>query len=134
MKLRGGYFNVSVRAPRKARSIRAALEDWYRSHAETIYRDRLVRCLRAAPSLRRREPTLRIRQMNGRWGSCSKAGTITLSMELVRAPLHCIEYVIMHEVCHLVVHDHSPAFFRLLGRCMPDWEKRKARLDSVVLR
>jgi len=134
VKLHGRYLNVSVRTPREVDCVRGALDRWYRSHAEPIYRDRLVRCLGLAPAIWRKEPRLRIRKMNGRWGSCSKAGTITLSTELIKAPLHCIEYVIMHEVCHLIVHDHSPAFFRLLGSCMPDWERRKQRLDAIVLR
>jgi len=72
--------------------------------------------------------------MVGRWGSYSNAGTITLNADLIKTPLHRIEYVMMHELCHLRVHDHSPAFFRLLSRCMPDWKERKARLDAVVLR
>ena len=134
VKLVGRFLNVFVPEPEEPRCVRTALDVWYRAHAEPIFRDRMDRCLESAPSLREAEPTLKIRRMSQRWGSCSSNGTITLSTDLVKAPLHCIEYVIMHELCHLRVHDHSPAFFRLLNRCMPDWEERKTRLDAVVLR
>lgn len=134
VKLIGRYLNVSLPSSRDPVAVRKALGDWYRAHAEPIYRDRMERSMEMAPTLRQAGPTLRIRFMRSRWGSCSKSGTITLSSELIKTPLHCIEYVIMHELCHLRVHDHSPAFFRLLSRCMPDWERRKERLNSFVLR
>lgn len=134
VRLIGRYLNVSVLTPDKPANVRAALDGWYRTRAEPIYRDRMERCLEEAPSLRRLNPALRIRAMKRRWGSCSRAGTITLSTEAIKTPLHCIEYVIMHELCHLRIHDHGPAFFRLLSHVMPDWERRKARLDAVVLR
>ena len=68
-----------------------------------------------------------------RWGSCAKTGTITLNYELIKAPLHCIDYVIMHELCHLKIHSHGNGFNELLSKCMPDWEWRKERLERVVI-
>ena len=134
VKLAGRFLQVFVPEPEEPGHVREALNVWYRAQAVRIYRERMEWCLKSAPSLKGPAPTLRIRCMTRRWGSCSRNGTITLSTELIKTPLHCIEYVVMHELCHLRVHDHGPAFFRLLGRCMPDWEERKARLDAVVPR
>ncbi len=113
--------------------IELLLDRWYRAHAESIFARRLDDCLRSACSLAASPPQLVIRKMSKRWGSCTKGGRVLLNIELVRTPLYCIEYVIMHELCHLKIHDHSPQFYRLLARCMPDWEQRKRRLESFVL-
>jgi len=77
-------------------------------------------------------PTVTIRKMTRRWGSCTKRGTINLNTDLIKVPLTFIDYVIVHELCHLKVHNHSPAFYKLLTRSMPDWRQRKARLESFV--
>lgn len=79
------------------------------------------------------KPHLKICLMKNRWGSCSKRGTITLNPKLIQVPSHCIEYVIMHELCHLVVHNHSPKYYKLLTRMMPDWQSARKRLESVVI-
>jgi hypothetical protein len=71
--------------------------------------------------------------MKTRWGSLAKSGALTLNTDLVRAPLECIEYVITHELCHLKHHDHSSGFYKLLEKVMPDWEKRKRRLEMALV-
>lgn len=77
-------------------------------------------------------PDFQMKEMSTRWGSCAAGGTITLNPFLVRAPRECIDYVIAHELCHLREHNHSPEFFRLLTRAMPNWQEVKGRLDAMA--
>lgn len=76
-------------------------------------------------------PTLRIRDMETRWGSClAKKGIITLNKRLLEAPRNCIEYVVMHEFCHFIHPNHSKHFYGFLTMLMPDWKVRKTVLDQ----
>lgn len=133
VKLKGRYLQVATADRSNTQRVRALLDDWYRTHAEPIFEARLIQCLEDAPSLRMPPPTLVIKRMSKRWGSCTKTGNVLINLDLIKTPLYCIEYLIMHELCHLRIHNHSPGFYRLLSRCMPDWERRKARLDSFVI-
>lgn len=79
------------------------------------------------------QPTLRIREMDTRWGSClSKKGIITLNKRLLEAPRSCIEYVVMHEFCHFIHPNHSKQFYSFLAMLMPDWKNRKVALDKCA--
>lgn len=78
-------------------------------------------------------PTLRIRDMETRWGSCLvKKGVITLNKRLLEAPRNGIEYVVMHELCHFVHPNHSELFYIFLTMLMPDWKERKQFLDKTA--
>jgi predicted metal-dependent hydrolase len=106
---------------------------WYREHAQRVFGQRLRHCLERCPSLRcPPELSITIRKMTHRWGSCTKAGNLLLNLELIKVPIHCVDYVLVHELCHLQIHNHSPDFYRLLSRCMPDWRKRKERLEEFA--
>ncbi|MDD5902408.1 MAG: SprT family zinc-dependent metalloprotease [Oscillospiraceae bacterium] len=79
------------------------------------------------------KPTLRIRDMETRWGSClAKKGIVTLNKQLLEAPRNCIEYVVMHELCHFMHPNHSKCFYAFLSMLMPDWKERKQFLDKTA--
>lgn len=111
--------------------VQALLHRWYLDHARQVFGTVLDEWL---PRLKgQQRPRLIVRAMQSRWGSLSQAGTMTLNANLVRAPRACIEYVVAHELCHFKHRDHDAKFFGLLGRLMPDWEKRKQRLETALL-
>lgn len=79
------------------------------------------------------KPTLRIRDMETRWGSClAKKGIVTLNKRLLEAPRNCIEYVVMHELCHFMHPNHSKHFYAFLSMLMSDWKERKQFLDKTA--
>lgn len=134
IKLVGKFFRVVIRAPDDAGRARELLDGWYREHARRVFDQRLANCLEAATPLGLVEPPrIVVRRMAKRWGSCTRTGKVILNLDLVKVPVHCIDYVILHELCHLKVHNHGKEFYRLLARCLPDWESRKRRLEAVNL-
>ncbi|SFQ61282.1 M48 family metallopeptidase [Hymenobacter arizonensis] len=110
----------------------ALLHAWYARQAKAHFADSLERVWPRFAEFNLTRPTLFVRAMRTRWGSCTpRSARIRLSPELVRARPECLDYVLLHECCHLLVGDHSKAFYDLQTRLMPDWEQWKAELNAL---
>ncbi len=133
VKLMRGYFFVTSRNKPDPGRVKQLLDAWYLQKARKKYSEIIVSRL---PDFKRfgcMEPKLHVRQMKTRWGSLSPNGVLTLNRDLIRAPRECIEYVVTHELCHLKYKDHSAGFYRLLEQLLPDWKKRKHRLECLLV-
>lgn len=124
---RGQLFIHSMNPTKGA--LEKQLQQWYRQKASIIFEEMLEEVLPKFKRYKIQKPTLVIRKMSKRWGSCTPAGKIILNTELIKAPKGSIEYVIIHELTHLVHRNHTKPFFDLLSRILPDWKKWKERLE-----
>ena len=132
VKLKGRFLCVATRRKRDASHVRALLESWYEGHTRLAFQRSLALCLAESIGEVKSSPRLRLRRIRKRWGSWTKRGGIYLNPDLILAPPSCIDYVVTHELCHLVHPHHGREFYALLRKKMPDWETRKARLESVA--
>jgi predicted metal-dependent hydrolase len=129
----GGYIHVETRSPRNIQRVREQLSAWYRKRADEVLRSRVEICcerMRIAPLSAK---VLGLRKMSRRWGSCTRSSRVLLNPDLIRVSVQCIDYVIVHEICHLRVLRHDKRFYSLLATYLPDWRRRKARLDAIAL-
>ena len=126
-QLRGGFYEVRSGAREE---IRGAVEAWFAARAEVQLPKIAAPWLALFDEVHQVRPAkLSIRPLRVRWGSCTPSGRVTLNRELIHHPRACIEYVVVHELCHLVEPNHTARFWALLGRMLPDWEGRKGRLE-----
>ena len=129
-KLKGGQLQVSG-YPLTVEQIETATNQWYREKAEDVFNRRIQQWADQLPWVKQ-TPNFKLREMKTQWGSCSPKGDLMLNPVLVKAPTRCIDYVILHELCHLQEHSHSPRFYSLLDRYMPEWRSIKEHLDNSV--
>lgn len=135
VKLSGGFLNVYTKDKAKTKKL---VEDWYMQKAKE-------RLPQIASSLIKKfvvkhniqliahnSYLITFRKMPTRWGSCTAKGKIIINPELIKAPKGCIEYVIIHELCHLIHHDHTQRFIDLQTKEMRDWEKWKTKLEKML--
>lgn len=111
------------------------MEEWYRTKAHNTFYESLEKVYPLVQKYEVSKPEIDLRVMKARWGSALvDSNTILLNTELIKAPKHCIDYVVLHELIHFKYNDHSESFYKMLYSLMPDWEKRKAILDEEIVR
>ncbi len=104
------------------RDIQSSLKDWYSNLTEKKVRSvvsKHARALSVAPK------TLKVVEQEKRWASCSRNGDIRCNWRLAMMPIPVLEYIVVHELCHLKTRDHSPRFWRIVKSVLPDYEKRR---------
>ncbi|PWU09493.1 MAG: M48 family peptidase [Verrucomicrobia bacterium] len=131
VKLVGKFIRVETEGKTGGGRVRRLVATWFVVHARKRFERSLAGCLKRFHG-RVSCPELRLRRMRKRWGSWTRRGVVYLNPELVQAPPSCIDYVVTHELCHLLHAAHGRAFYDLLRRVMPDWERRKDHLEQVA--
>lgn len=126
-----GQIRVTLPGDIGPERVKRVLHRWYLDRARAVFIEAIQDGVQGFPGIA--APRLIVRTMQSRWGSLSRAGTMTLNVNLVRAPRPCIDYVVVHELCHALYRDHDARFYKLLARVMPDWEARKRRLEAALL-
>lgn len=109
------------------------LHTWYRQRANIKFLEYAKPIIERFSVYGVKPQSLSIKKMEKRWGYCTTDGHIYLNPRLICAPRCCIEYVITHELCHLVHRNHTKEFYALLAKEMPHWEKWKAKLERMMV-
>jgi predicted metal-dependent hydrolase len=110
---------------------RSLVSKWYKVRAEHVFHQRLSKLLPQATWVKG-VPSFRVLAMSKQWGSCSAKGNLMLNPHLIKAPKECIDYVLLHELCHIAEHNHSEKFWRLLTAVMPNYKEVKSQLDDMA--
>ena len=129
VKLKGKFIEVTTFD--KSR-ISQLVKDWYVQNAKKKFNLIATELIEKFNKYNVEPSSIVLREMPTRWGSCTPKGKIIMNPELVKAPKGCIEYVIIHELCHLVHHNHTQKFIDLQTKEMPDWEKWKLKLENLL--
>lgn len=126
----GGELVIGGVAAALSETAHQAYAGWSRAQAAVEFTT-LLDTWHAHPRFARYpRPPLAIRAMRTRWGSLGTRRGMSLNLALIEAPRACIEYVVVHELCHLRYHGHGRGFYRLLEAVLPDWRARKRALEA----
>ena len=122
IKLKGGYFEVTLRKidHNSKSTIRRLLTEWYKDHAKKRLMDktkRFAKIIGVVPN------SITVKDYKSRWGSCSTQGDISYNWRIILAPDNIVDYVVVHELCHILEHNHSSRYWQHVTRYMPNWRE-----------
>lgn len=121
-----------VRENTSAEKRKDVLENWYRQRLKEIVPEYITKW---EEIMKVKVQEFAIKKMKTKWGTCSReAGRIWLNLELAKKPLHCIEYIIVHEMVHLLEKKHNEVFIAYMDKILPKWKFYKKELNRSPLR
>ena len=128
VKLKSGYLNVtSKNGKRNSEHIKAAIEQWYRTKALS----RLVNKTKRYSAILKVEPTsINLKDYKAMWGSCSPKGVVSYNWRIILAPHKIVDYIVVHELCHLIEPNHSSKYWKQVRSVIPDYEHSKEWLKN----
>jgi len=127
VRVDGNRFIADSNCVRDADKMKKQVTDWLRQQALRCFRERIAHC---HPLLEVPEPQVRLSDSTTRWGSCHAGGRIRLNWRLIQMPLCLVDYVVVHELAHLVEMNHSPRFWVIVARLVPDYKARRAEIRT----
>ena len=123
--LRGRELFVHVADTANRQVVEQVVTQWYQREAEVLFRQRVAHY---APLMRVSPGVVALSSARTQWGSCTARGTVRLNWHLVKMPLRLIDYVVVHELAHLIEMNHSPAFWEVVAAVLPDYQRRRSEL------
>ncbi len=131
IELNGRIIALFVKNSEDIERKQALIRKWYKEQAKIELGESLERIYPLVESFGIEKPTITIRTMKTRWGSCSwKRGKITINTELLKKSRDCIDYVVLHELAHFKFHKHDADFYGFLSALMPEWQVRRKLLKK----
>ena len=121
VKMQAGRLVASV--PKDARDrmsvVKSLVANWYQGRADQKLREKVDRF---APIVGVEPRSVVVKSYKSRWGSCSNSGDISFNWKIIEAPHRIVDYVVIHELCHMLEHNHSPKYWKHVQRHVPDWQ------------
>jgi predicted metal-dependent hydrolase len=133
VELRGENLVVYLRDTSDKKRAAHLIDRWYRKQVASVLKARMAACFPLVRHWGVQYPELSFRTMKTRWGSCRATGKMTFNIRLIQVETELIDYVVLHELCHLKELNHSKAFYALMDQVLPDWRKRRERLNKSVI-
>lgn len=131
-RLNGNIINVFTKYKSNSKVVNVLIRNWYETSAKKKFNERLGINFLMFDKLVLSKPRLSVKLMHSRWGSCNTKDKLILNQLLIKMPTRCIDYVIIHELCHLLYRNHDRRFYNLLNSMLPDWKVRKKELEKSI--
>jgi len=130
VKISKNFLVVTLKDQNSQTTIRSILEGWYRERAKELLTKKTIQLAKVIDVNPRQ---ISIKNYRSRWGSCSSTGDLSYNWRIIQAPINIIDYVIVHELCHLIEHNHSPRYWSHVNKHFPKWKECRDWLKNTTI-